>query len=160
MAHANEGAGGDPFNLERFVRAQERDYGRALAELRDGRKRSHWIWYVFPQLEGLGISATSRLYGIKSRAEAQAYLAHPVLGPRLVECAEALLHVEGRSASEIFGFPDDLKVRSCATLFALVSPAGSVFDRVLEKYYQGERDDKTLGLLGAQPGEGQAQETG
>ena len=149
MADANEP--GDPYDLERFVRAQEGDYGRALAEVRAGRKRSHWMWYVFPQYEGLGFSPTSRRYSIKSRAEAEAYLAHPVLGPRLTECAEAALGVEGRSAPEVFGSPDDMKLRSCATLFAHVSPPGSVFERLLSRYFDGERDERTLRLIGAAP---------
>src|SRR5581483_1128089 len=130
----------DPFDLDRFVRAQEGTYERALAEVRAGRKRTHWMWFVFPQLDGLGSSPTARHYAIKSLAEARAYLAHPVLGPRLVECAEAVVGVEGRSAHDIFGSPDDLKLRSCATLFACVAPPGSVFDRLLAKYYSGERD--------------------
>jgi uncharacterized protein (DUF1810 family) len=147
MADANE-PGGDPHDLNRFVQAQEGDYERALAEITSGRKRSHWMWYIFPQLDGLGSSPTARKYAIKSLTEAGAYLSHPILGPRLVACAEAALGVEGRSASEIFGFPDDMKLRSCATLFAQVSPAGSVFDRLLAKYFGGVRDDKTLQLLG------------
>jgi uncharacterized protein (DUF1810 family) len=152
MAGVNESdAAGDPHDLNRFVQAQEDDYEQALAEIRSGRKRSHWMWYVFPQIDGLGFSATSRRYAIKSLAEAKAYLAHPVLGPRLTECAEAALGVEGRSAHEIFGSPDDMKLRSCATLFACVAPAGSVFDRLLAKYFQGERDGKTLRLLGMEP---------
>jgi uncharacterized protein (DUF1810 family) len=129
--------------------AQESDYQRALAELRNGRKRSHWIWYIFPQIDGLGYSSTAKHYSIKSLDEAKAYLAHSALGQRLAECAEALLTIENRTAHQILGSPDDLKVRSCATLFALVSPAGSVFERLLEKYYQGERDEKTLRLLGS-----------
>ena len=112
----------DPYDLRRFVRAQTDDYQRALAEIVSGRKRSHWMWYVFPQFDGLAFSATSKRYAIKSVAEAQAYLAHPVLGPRLLECAEAVVRVEGRSAAEIFGSPDDLKLRSCATLFASLTP--------------------------------------
>jgi uncharacterized protein (DUF1810 family) len=148
MANANESAAGDPHDLNRFVQAQKGDYERALSEIRSGRKQSHWMWYIFPQFDGLGFSPTSRLYSIKSVAEAKAYLGHPVLGPRLVECAEAALRVEGRSAFEVFGSPDDMKLRSCATLFASVSPAGSVFDRLLDKYYQGERDARTLRLLG------------
>ena len=141
----------DPFNLDRFVQAQEDDYEQALAEIRSGRKRSHWMWYIFPQIDGLGFSSTSRRYAIKSVAEAEAYLSHPVLGPRLVGCAEAVLSVEGRSALEIFGSPDEMKLRSCATLFASVAPAGSVFDRLIDKYFQGRRDDKTLRLLGITP---------
>ena len=100
------------------------------------------MWYIFPQIDGLAFSATSQRYAIKSVEEAKAYLAHPLLGPRLHECAEAVLQIEGRSATEVFGSPDDLKLRSCATLFACVSPPGSVFDRLLTKYYGGERDRK------------------
>jgi uncharacterized protein (DUF1810 family) len=152
MADANEpGAAGDRHDLKRFVQAQDDDYDQALAEIRSGRKRSHWMWYIFPQFDGLGFSSTSRRYAIKSIAEAEAYLSHPVLGPRLRDCAEAVLRVDGRSALEIFGSPDDMKLKSCATLFARVSPAGSVFDRLLDKYFQGERDDKTLRLLGVAP---------
>lgn len=138
----------DPFNLSRFLDAQADDYAQALAEIRASRKRTHWMWYIFPQFDGLGVSATSRLYAIKSVAEARAYLAHPVLGPRLVECAEAALGVKGRSATEVFGSPDDLKLRSSATLFASVLPPASVFDRLLAKYFGGDRDEKTLGLMG------------
>jgi uncharacterized protein (DUF1810 family) len=137
-----------PVDLTRFVLAQEADYETALSEIRSGRKRSHWMWYIFPQYEGLGSSAMSRRYAIRSRAEAEAYLIHPVLGPRLLECAEAVVNVEGRSAFEIFGHPDDVKLRSCATLFAGVSPQGSVFERLLDKYFRGERDGETLRLLG------------
>ena len=139
---------GDPHDLDRFVKAQDADYTRALAEIRGGHKRSHWMWYIFPQFDGLGSSPTARRYAIKSVAEAGAYLDHPVLGPRLAECAEAALGIDGGSAAEIFGSPDDMKLKSSATLFAHVSPAGSVFDRVLGKYFGGERDDKTLDLLG------------
>lgn len=138
----------DPYLLRRFVEAQRNDYEEALFEIKSGRKRSHWMWYVFPQFDGLGYSSTSKWYAIKSLDEAKAYLAHPVLGPRLIECAEAALAVEGRSAHEIFGSPDELKLRSCATLFACVSPAGSPFERLLGKYFQGRSDEKTLQLLG------------
>jgi uncharacterized protein (DUF1810 family) len=141
----------DPYALTRFVRAQEKDYEQALSEIRNGRKRTHWMWYIFPQFDGLAFSSTSKYYSIKSVAEAKAYLAHPLLGPRLLECAEAAVRVEGRSATDIFGTPDDLKLRSCATLFACVSPRDSVFDRLLAKYYRGERDDRTLQLLGRAP---------
>lgn len=137
----------DPYDLNRFVRAQEHDFARALAEIRAGRKQSHWMWYVFPQIDGLGSSTMAKLYAIKSIAEAEAYLAHPVLGPRLIECAEAALAVEGKSASDVFGSPDDMKLRSSATLFAHVSPPGSVFERILAKYFHGKPDDKTLGLV-------------
>lgn len=139
----------DAFDLERFVSAQRDTYAGALAEIRSGQKRSHWMWFVFPQIDGLGSSAMARRYAIKSRAEAEAYLAHPVLGPRLVACAEAALAVEGLSAHDIFGFPDDMKLMSSATLFAQVAPAGSVFERLLEKYFGGQRDEATLRALGA-----------
>ena len=138
----------DPYHLSRFVRAQEPAYAHALSEIKGGRKRSHWMWYIFPQVDGPASSATSKHYAIKSVAEAQAYLDHPVLGPRLLACAEAVVSVEGRSATEIFGSPDDLKLQSCATLFACVSPPGSVFDRLLGMYYRSGRDGKTLQLLG------------
>jgi uncharacterized protein (DUF1810 family) len=138
----------EPFDLDRFVQAQEGDYERALSEIGSGRKRSHWMWYIFPQYEGLGFSSTSQLYAIKSVKEAEAYLKHPVLGPRLAECAAAALRVEGRSASEIFGSPDDMKLRSSATLFAYVSPPGSVFSQFLEKFFHGQPDKKTLDLIG------------
>jgi uncharacterized protein (DUF1810 family) len=137
----------DRYDLERFVRAQEGTYERALAEIRNGRKRSHWMWYIFPQIEGLGFSALSQRYAIRSLAEARVYLDHPVLGPRLAICVEALLNLETRSAAEIFGFPDDRKMRSCATLFAAVSSPGSAFHRLLDKYFQGERDPATLKRL-------------
>ena len=140
----------DPYDLARFVRAQEPDYDQAMSEIRGGRKRSHWMWYIFPQFDGLGVSSTSRQYSIKSVAEAEAYLRHPVLGPRLLESVQAVLGVEGRSALEVFGSPDDMKLQSCATLFACVSPAGSVFEQLLDRYFGGERDDKTLRLIGRQ----------
>lgn len=138
----------DPHDLNRFVQAQKSVYHQALSEVKNGHKRSHWMWYIFPQFDGLGFSSTSKYYSIKSIEEAQAYLSHPILGPRLVECVEAALRVEGRSASEIFGSPDDAKLRSCATLFAQISPAGSVFDQLLNQFFQGQRDPKTLRLLG------------
>jgi uncharacterized protein (DUF1810 family) len=139
-----------PYNLARFLDAQGRDYDRALAEIRRGRKEAHWMWYIFPQFFGLGQSTTSQFYAIRSRAEARAYLDHPVLGPRLVECADAVLAVSGRSAREIFGSPDDLKLHSCMTLFAAVAAKGlSVFDQVIEKYYEGHSDGVTLRLMGA-----------
>ena len=137
----------DPYDLNRFVRAQNESYEQALSELQRGRKQSHWMWYVFPQLDGLGSSSTSRFYSIKSEDEARAYLDHPVLGPRLAECAEAILAVDGQSATAILGSPDDLNLKSCATLFAHVSPPGSVFERILDTFYGGERDAATLRLL-------------
>ncbi len=137
----------DPFNLSRFLEAQEDDYSRALAELSAGEKTSHWMWYIFPQLDGLGGSSMSKRYAIKSIEEAKAYLAHPVLGLRLLECAGTLVALEGRTAFEILRSPDDAKLRSCATLFASVSSAGSVFQQVIDKYYDGKPDDATLRLL-------------
>ena len=137
----------DPHDLIRFVEAQADNYREALSEIRAGRKRSHWMWYVFPQYAGLGSSPTSRHYAIKSRREAEAYLRHSLLGPRLLESAEAALAIEGRSAFEVFGSPDDLKLRSCATLFAHISPPDSVFERILDKYFDGKPDEKTLALL-------------
>jgi len=142
-------ASNDPFELRRFVEAQEGVYAQALAELKGGRKRSHWMWFVFPQFDGLGFSSTAKHYAIKSLDEARAYLAHPLLGPRLRECADALLKVEGRSAAEIMGSPDDLKLRSCATLFAEITPDDSRFARLLQKYYRNQPDLKTLQLLKA-----------
>jgi uncharacterized protein (DUF1810 family) len=141
-------AGEDPFDLNRFASAQEGVYDRALAEVRSGLKRSHWMWYIFPQIDGLGFSSTARHYAIKSLEEARQYLGHAVLGARLRECAETVLAVQGRSASDIFGYPDDMKLQSSMTLFALVSEPGSVFGRVLEKYYQGRRDQRTLQIAG------------
>ena len=137
----------DPFGLERFVRAQVRVYSGALAELKGGRKRSHWIWFIFPQIDGLGSSSNSKFYGIKSLAEAQAYLAHPLLGPRLRECTEAVLAVEGRSVHDIFGSPDDVKFKSSMTLFECASGPNSVFARALDKYFNGKRDSSTLERL-------------
>ena len=140
----------DPHDLARFVDAQAAVYDQALAEIRAGQKRSHWIWYVFPQIDGLGFSSMSKRYAIKSVDEAKAYLAHPVLGKRLVEICEAALAVEGKSAYDIFGSPDDMKLKSCATLFGNVTPPDSVFERLLDKYFKGERDGKTLKLIGSE----------
>ena len=138
----------DPHDLDRFLHAQAQDYERALSEIRAGRKRSHWMWYIFPQFAGLGSSPTARRYAIKSMAEAEAYLQHPVLGARLTECCEAVIGVQGRSALEIFGSPDDMKLRSCATLFASISVPGSVFHQLVRKYFEGVPDPRTLQLMG------------
>jgi uncharacterized protein (DUF1810 family) len=137
----------DPYNLNRFVQAQQGEYEQALQEIASGRKRTHWMWYIFPQIDGPAFSPTSRHYSIKSAEEARAYLDHPVLGPRLLACAEAVVANQGRSAYEIFDSPDDLKLRSCATLFSHMSPPGSVFHRLLDKYYAGDPDGETLRLL-------------
>ena len=137
----------DPFNLLRFVNAQEQVYGDVLAELRDSHKQTHWMWFVFPQLDGLGRSPRSKYYAIRSKEEAFAYLNHPVLGIRLLECTNIVLNIKNRAALEIFGSPDDWKFKSCMTLFASVATPKSVFDRALERYFQGRRDTKTLELL-------------
>lgn len=137
----------DPFDLSRFVQAQEDDYATALSEIKAGRKESHWMWYIFPQVAGLGFSSMSQRYAIKSRAEAQAYLAHPVLGPRLFECVEAVLSNAGKSAHAIFGSPDDMKLKSCATLFAAVSQPESSFEQLLDTFFSGQRDETTLRIL-------------
>jgi uncharacterized protein (DUF1810 family) len=134
------------YDLERFVVAQEGVLDRALAEIVAGHKRTHWMWFVFPQLAGLGSSPTARRYAISGAAEARAYLDHPVLGPRLRECATALLAHEGGSAERIFGFPDDLKLCSSMTLFAAVADDPALFDEVLDKFC-GTRDRRTLDLL-------------
>src|SRR5215211_1816682 len=138
----------DPFNLERFVSAQAPVFAAALAELRAGRKRSHWMWFVFPQLRGLGRSSTAEFYGIVSLAEARAYLAHALLGPRLMQCTEAVLAVEGRSLHEIFGSPDDVKFCSSMTLFSRAQGGDeSVFRRALDRFCSGREDERTVELL-------------
>jgi uncharacterized protein (DUF1810 family) len=137
----------DPFNLSRFVSAQAMNYNDVLKELSIGQKRTHWMWYIFPQIDGLGHSPTSKHYAIKSKEEALQYLKHPVLGTRLLECVKIILDIEGRSASEIFGSPDDLKLRSSMTLFAYVTNTEPMFAHVLDKYFQGKRDIRTLNLL-------------
>jgi len=140
-------SGQDPYDLQRFVDAQEHVYERALSEIKSGQKRSHWMWFIFPQVEGLGASSMSRRYAIRSAPEAKAYLAHPLLGPRLLESAEAALAVQTSSALELFGSPDDMKLRSCATLFASVSSEDSVFNQLINKYFDGKPDDRTLQLI-------------
>jgi len=137
-------------SLERYVKAQAPIYARALTELRAGRKQSHWMWFIFPQITGLGRSAMSHTYAILSLDEAREYLAHPVLGARLRECCRAVMDVEGKTAHEIFRSPDDLKLRSSLTLFARAAPDESLFDDLLVKYFNGEEDPATLELLAAQ----------
>jgi len=136
----------DPFDLKRFVRAQDPVYGDIQQELARGRKQSHWMWFVFPQVAGLGFSAMSQRYAIASRAEASAYLAHPTLGPRLIECTHLVLAVEGRTINVILGAPDDAKFHSSMTLFDAVS-GEPVFDEALARYFSGERDQATLDIL-------------
>ena len=143
----------DPAGLERFVKAQQYDYDTALREIRSGRKRSHWMWYIFPQLQGLGYSSTSQYYGIRDLEEAKDYLEHPVLGPRLVEISEALLTLDTDDAGSVMGYPDNLKLHSCMTLFKLAAfdleaPALHVFSRILEKYFAGHTDRRTREMLG------------
>lgn len=137
----------DPFNLQRFVDAQERVYSTVIDELRGGRKRSHWIWFIFPQLAGLGSSSTAAHYAITSLDEARAYLRHDVLGPRLHEFTRLVNAVQGRSIGEIFGSPDDLKVRSSMTLFAHATDDNDDFVQLLARYYDGEQDPLTLERL-------------
>lgn len=137
----------DPFQLERFVAAQAPVWDDVQAELRAGRKRTHWMWFVFPQLAALGRSATARHYGIAGPEEARAYLAHPVLGPRLAACCELLLQVDDRSAEAIFGAVDAMKLRSCLTLFDAVAPGTRAFAECLQKYFHGDRDPLTIDLL-------------
>lgn len=139
----------DPFRLQRFIDAQEGVHARALDELRAGRKTTHWMWFVFPQVAGLGSSAMAQRYAIGSLEEARAYLAHPVLGPRLVECTEAVLSHSDRTAHDILGSPDDVKLRSSMTLFVLVAGPESVFQRVLDAFFDGETDTRTVDLVEA-----------
>lgn len=135
-------------NLERFKQAQKDCYDSALREIRNGRKNGHWMWYVFPQLSGLGMSATSLYYGIRDLEEAEDYMADPVLGPRLVEISSALLELSTNNPSAVFWYPDDLKLCSCMTLFAVAAPECPVFKAVLDKYFGGRADEVTLSLLG------------
>lgn len=134
----------DPYRLARFVEAQNPVYGQVLAELRRGRKTSHWMWFIFPQIQGLGSSETARYYAISGRTEAAAYLEHPILGLRLRECTELVLAVEGRKIEEIFGWPDDLKFKSSMTLFANASQHNEIFLASLDKYFAGRQDSETL----------------
>lgn len=137
----------DPHDLQRFLDAQAPVYATVCEELRAGRKRSHWMWYIFPQLQGLGISPMVQRYAIASLDEAKAYLAHPVLGARLRECASLVAGVEGRSIENIFGYPDDMKFRSCMTLFSRAAPDEAIFADCLQKYFDGEPDRLTLDSL-------------
>ena len=135
-------------DLKRFLDAQENDFERALAEIKRGRKQSHWMWYIFPQIAGLGFSSTSKFYAIKNRGEAENYLAHSVLGRRLIDTSNALLEVEGKTANQIFGSPDDVKLKSSMTLFGALENTDPVFQRVLDKYFNGAKDRRTLERLG------------
>jgi uncharacterized protein (DUF1810 family) len=137
----------DPFDLDRFVQAQAPVMSDVLWELCEGRKRTHWMWFVFPQLRALGQSATAKHYGIASLDEARAYMAHPILGPRLGDCAGLVLAIQGRTAHDIFGSIDALKLRSCMTLFMAAVPDIAVFGDVIRKYYDGLPDERTMALL-------------
>jgi uncharacterized protein (DUF1810 family) len=137
----------DPYNLQRFVDAQNSVYDEVRSELQQGRKRSHWMWFIFPQVRGLGHSHLSEVFGIASKDEAAAYLAHPVLGPRLRECTQLVTQVEGRTLEEILGYPDNLKFRSAMTLFAQATADNQLFVAALRKYCNGELDRSTLALL-------------
>ena len=137
-------------DLQIFVQAQEDIYEQALAELKNGSKESHWMWFVFPQIAGLGNSEMARKYAIPNLADAKAYLSHDLLGSRLRECTEAVLAVEGRTAHEILGSPDDVKLKSCMTLFEVADGPDSVFSSILEKYFEGQRDERSLMILNAQ----------
>ncbi|WP_026260913.1 DUF1810 domain-containing protein [Spirosoma luteum] len=133
--------------LKRFLEAQSSDYNRALGEIRNGKKQSHWMWYIFPQIAGLGFSETAKFYALHNLEEARDYLAHPVLGSRLIEISQALLTIEGKTANQILGSPDDMKLHSCMTLFSRVEPANPVFKAVLDRYYGGNPDQRTLALV-------------
>lgn len=135
------------YHLNRFIEAQEKIYPQVLKELRNGKKTSHWMWFIFPQIEGLGHSSTAKYYSIKSIEAAKEYLEHPILGKRLLECSNILLHIDGKTANEIFGYPDDLKLRSCMTLFNYIAPGEKVFTTVIEKYFTGKEDEKTASIL-------------
>jgi len=137
----------DPFDLQRFVDAQAAVYERVREELKNGRKQSHWMWFIFPQIAGLGHSAMAQRYAISSLDDAKAYLANPVLGPRLRECTRLVLQVVGKSALQILGSPDDMKFRSCMTLFARAAPEEALFRTALEKYFDGVEDSQTLTRL-------------
>jgi uncharacterized protein (DUF1810 family) len=137
------------YDLHRFIDAQNGIYEQALAELRAGRKRSHWMWFIFPQIAGLGTSSMAEKYAIRSAEEASAYLADPILGSRLLRCVEAILSVNGRSAHDIMGSPDDLKLRSSMTLFAAVSDHGSPFHKAIDRFYDGKFDERTISILSA-----------
>lgn len=135
-------------NLKRFVSAQQRDYNTALREIRGGRKRSHWMWYIFPQIQGLGMSSTAQYYGVKDLEEAKDFMEHPILGRNLLEISAALLELDGDDATAVMGYLDDLKLRSCMTLFEAAAPEHKVFGAVLDKFYGGRRDSLTLDILG------------
>lgn len=134
-------------DLKRFLDEQEEDFAIALSEIKRGRKQSHWMWYIFPQIAGLGFSSTSKFFAIKDLTEAESYLEHPVLGQRLIEISTALLEIEDKTAPQIFGSPDDMKLKSSMTLFGALKNTNPVFQSVLDKYFNGTKDQRTLELL-------------
>ena len=136
------------YDLERFRKAQDRDYAQALSEIKAGKKRSHWIWYIFPQLKGLGFSPTSERYGLDGLGEAKAYLEDPVLRERLLEISSALLQLQSSNALDVMGYPDNLKLLSCMTIFSAAEPENEVFKSVLDKFFAGRKDERTLELIG------------
>ena len=137
----------DQYDLNRFINAQENIYNQVISELKNGHKKSHWMWFIFPQIDGLGHSEIAKKYAIKSKEEAIAYLNHPILGTRLIECSEMLLTIKSLSVSDIFGYPDDLKFKSSMTLFASVENSSPVFSQALDQYFFDEKDSKTLSIL-------------
>ena len=141
---------GNKYDLQRFVEAQERSYQQALSEIRMGRKESHWMWFIFPQVNGLGSSSMAQRFAIHSIEEADAYLRHPILGSRLIEISSALLQLKGDDADQVFGSPDNMKLKSSMTLFSLVPTGNDVFQKVLDKFFHGQRDQATLKILGVQ----------
>jgi uncharacterized protein (DUF1810 family) len=147
LASSTEAMMGDRYKLDRFIAAQNSIYEQVLVELKQGRKTSHWMWFIFPQLSGLGLSPLAQKFAIGSLAEAQTYLQHPVLGARLVECTQLVVQVDSRSAEEIFGYPDELKFRSCMTLFAHAAAENDLFAAALQKYFSGDQDVHTVELL-------------
>ena len=138
----------DPFDLERFVAAQALVYETVVGELRNGLKVTHWMWFIFPQVDGLGFSPTARRYAIRSLAEAEAYLDHPLLGPRLIECTRLVNHIEGKSVHDVFGYPDDMKFHSSLTLFSMLTPGHVVFETALSKFFDGTLDPRTVAIVG------------
>ena len=148
MPSNNNSENAADFNLNRFVTAQEKLYETVVAELRNGNKQTHWMWFIFPQIDGLGTSSFAKLYAIKSISEAKAYFNHPVLGSRLLECSNIMLSIKNKSANDSLGFPDCVKLQSCMTLFSIIFPLEKVFTEVLTKYYTNEKDNRTIQLLG------------
>lgn len=147
MSINNDNQNTADFNLNRFITAQENVYTTVLTELKNGDKQSHWMWFIFPQIDGLGTSATAKLYAIKSIEEAKAYFNHPILGKRLLECAAILLSIKNKSANNILGFPDYVKLQSCISLFSILFPEEQLFTEVLAKYYDDQKDPKTTNIL-------------